>query len=367
MKRIRIIIYLFLISSLSFSCSEIHRGAIKIGALLPLTGSGALYGQYAKQGINLAVEQYNDSIGKNGKKIEVIYEDSRSNAKDGLSGFNRLTYMKVPIVFTEFSPVVMICSPAADKTKTILFNSGAQNPNIRYQGPYIVSNIIDANIEAENMAKYLISKNIKKVCTYVINTDTGVATEKTFVETFKKLGGEILLQERHSQGELDYRSTLTKLKKSDPQAVYLVSLVDESALILKQAKEINFHTQWVSYASFQGPEILKIAGSAADGTIYTYPSFNPSSPVAQDFAKEYFSKYSENPEIYASTFYDGVTFFIKALKAGNNSSEDILHYFMTHKFYGVTGMTDFNGKTWVDKPVEFKIVQGGSFRHLEGY
>src|SRR5688500_9160494 len=81
-------------------------GTLKIGALLPLTGSGANYGKSLKQGIDLAVDDINRAGGVNGQRIEIVYEDSQSDPRTGISGFNKLAGVdKVPVVLGSLSSV----------------------------------------------------------------------------------------------------------------------------------------------------------------------------------------------------------------------------------------------------------------------
>ncbi|MCH7826561.1 MAG: ABC transporter substrate-binding protein [Bacteroidetes bacterium] len=355
-------IFLLLVGILFFnSCENSKKETLKIGGLLPMTGAGSLYGQFAKEGMQIAVDEINSEGGINGQQIEIVIEDNQSNANSGVSAFQSLIQKGVKVALTEFSPVVVACSPIANQTKTILLNCGAQSPKIRDGGPYVFSIIIDANVEAENMAKFLFdSLKISNVGTYVINTETGINTEKVFSKAYQELGGRILLREVHEQSATDFRSTLSKLKNKYPKAVYLVSLVKESAQILKQSYEIGFKTQWLSYASFQGPDILAV-GKAAEGVIYSYPLFDTSSVKAKNFRKKYFQKYSREPEVYASTFYDGINIISAAFASGKFNGEDIQHYLKKISFDGVTGKTEFKEGNWVDKPVDFRTVKNGKF------
>lgn len=60
---------------------------IKIGAILPMTGNAAIYGESMRQGAELATEQINKL---NSKKVEIIFEDSKGDPKEALSAFNKL-------------------------------------------------------------------------------------------------------------------------------------------------------------------------------------------------------------------------------------------------------------------------------------
>lgn len=341
-----------------------EKEAFQVGALLPLTGPAAIYGQYARQGLEVAVEEINKGGGVRGQRLAIAYEDSQSNAASGVSAYRKLlTVNRVPVTLTEFSPVVMACAPIANERRSVLLNCGAQTPLIRRGGPFVFSAIPDANQEAREMAAFAYRKlGLRRLATFCINTDTGVHTTQIFSQAFQELGGKIMAQEMHEQGASDFRAQLTKLKGLAPPAVYNVSIARDSALILRQAAEIGLRTQWLSYTSFQGEDILRVAREAAEGTIYTYPRFHPeASERAKAFAVTYSSKYGSVPEVYAATFYDGLFAIKMAAEAEGVSGESIRNGLRKIVYQGIAGPIDFRHANWVEKPLEFRIVRNGSF------
>jgi branched-chain amino acid transport system substrate-binding protein len=366
-RRLMFLLYLFLIFSfLSASCAPKEPATYKIGAILPLSGSGANYGKWEKQGVDLAVEEINQAGGINGKKVEIIFEDSKSLPKDGVSAMNKLaTVNKVPVVIAGISSVVLACAPVADQYKVVLLNSGGVSPKIRGAGKYVFSNIGDGAVEVKIMAEYAYNYlKFKKLAVLFINAAAGTDSRDIFIKHFKSLGGEIVAVEGHDQGATDFRAQLTKLRDSKPDAIYLASFTKESALILKQASEMRIKAQWLSYAPFQGQDILTIAGKAAEGVIYTSPAFDPNSTdeKMREFQNKYEASYSVKSELYAATFYDGIKLIAEAIKKGGYSSEGIRKSLMDIKDYpGVSGATTFDADRAVSKPVILKTIKNGQF------
>lgn len=366
-KKVFLLLYLFLIFSfLSASCAQKEPATYKIGAILPLSGSGANYGKWEKQGIDLAVEEINQAGGINGKKLEIIFEDSKSLPKDGVSAMNKLaTVDKVPVAIAGISSVVLACAPVADQYKVVLLNSGGISPKIRGAGEYVFSNIGDGAVEVKVMAEYAYNYlKFKKLAVLYINAAAGTDSRDIFIKHFKGLGGEIVAVEGHEQGATDFRAQLTKLRDAKPEAIYLASFTKESALILKQANEMRIKTQWLSYAPFQGQDILTIAGKTADGVIYTSPAFDPNSTdeKMREFQSKYESKYGIKSELYAATFYDGIKLIAEAIKKGGYNSEGIKRALIEVKdYHGVSGVTTFDADRAVSKPVILKTIKDGQF------
>ena len=125
-KKVFLLFSLFLVFALLISgCIKKEPETYKVGAILPLSGSGANYGKWEKQGVDLAVDEINQAGGINGKKIEIIFEDSKSLPKDGVSAMNKLSSVdKVPVAIAGISSVVLACAPVADQYKVVLLNSG---------------------------------------------------------------------------------------------------------------------------------------------------------------------------------------------------------------------------------------------------
>src|SRR3990172_10951780 len=82
-------LYFILISFLFLTCSE-KKEEIVIGAIMNLTGDASVYGQWAKSGVDLAVEQINSHGGINGKLVKIEYEDDQAIPSLGISAFNKL-------------------------------------------------------------------------------------------------------------------------------------------------------------------------------------------------------------------------------------------------------------------------------------
>ena len=106
-----------LIMVFPLACVKKEEKVINIGAILPLTGEGAKYGDAAKKGINLAVKEINSAGGINGKSVQIIYEDSQGDPKAGVAAMQKLVITdKVSAVIGDLlSSVTLAIAPIANK------------------------------------------------------------------------------------------------------------------------------------------------------------------------------------------------------------------------------------------------------------
>lgn len=252
---------------------------IKIGAVLPLTGDGAKYGQSAKRGIDLAVGEINSSGGVRQRLLRVIYEDSKMGPAEGVSAIRKLISVdKVPaIIGAMASSVTLAIAPIAEKNNVVLLSPASSAPEISKAGDYIFRNTYSDIYEGPKIGSYAYDElAFRRVAILHINNDFGVGLSKAFQQNFVKLGGKIVAVESYEQGSSDFRTQLNKIKQSEPDSIYLIGYT-EMGLILRQDRETGVRNQVLSCIMFEDPKIIEVAKDATEGVIYAYPAYNPES------------------------------------------------------------------------------------------
>ncbi len=358
---------LFVVLITSFGCVEKQSEEIVIGAILPLTGDGAKWGETAKNAINMATNEINAEGGINGKKMKVIYEDDQGGPATGASVMTKLaTVNKVPVVIgTLFSSVTLAMAPIAEGNKVVLISPASTAPKISQAGDYIFRNVAPDTFEAKEMATFAFKEmKFQHVAILYINNDYGLGLKEVFESEFKKLGGSILSEESFEQGGTDFRAQLTKIKNAKPDAVYMPGYPPEMAQIMKQAAELKLRTQFLSVTVFEDSKVLELAGQAADGVIYTTQVYDPEAKdeIVQKFVKAYKDRFNATPDIFAGLSYDATKIVALAMRQGGLQSEQIKKTLYTIKdFHGVTGLTTFDANGDVMKPIGIKVLKQGRF------
>lgn len=371
MKKLLTIILVLAIASagLILGCAKEEKDII-IGAVLPLTGDAAMYGESAKRAIGLAVEEINMAGGIDGRKVRIIYEDDQALPDKGVSAFQKLiTVDRVPVVIGAMpSSVTLAIAPIAEKNKIVLFSPASSNPKITEAGDYIFRNDVSDVFEGEKMAEEAWQRlGLKKIAVLYINNDYGVGIKDVFTQKFKALGGEITGLETFEQRATDFRSQLTKIKKTGPEAVYVVGY-KEQIQILKQYKELGIKAQILATIMLEDPEIIQNVGDAAEGAIYTYRAYNPESEEreVQEFVRNFKAKYGVEPDNWAAQSYDALRIVALAIERGGYDSEGIKKALYGIKaFPGVSGLTTFDENGDVIKPISLKIVKDGVFKNYQ--
>ena len=352
-------------------CQRAGKSSVEIGAILPLTGDAAIYGQELKNGIELAREEINNSGGIKGKKIEVKYEDDRGQPKEGVSAIQKLISAdKVPVIIGgATSSVALAIAPIAVEKKVVLLSPTATAPALSKVGKYFFLIWPSDNYDGLIMAQFAFDKlGLKKVAILYVNTEYGQGIDNVFKKEFEKRGGQILISESYELGASDFRTQLTKMKQLEPDAIYLPGYYKELAGILRQARELGVKSVFLSVNSFYDPKLLEIAGNSAEGAIFTYPTYDAKSeePLTKKFVEVFKAKYKKEPDAFAVQGYDAMKTVADAIQAGGDSSESIRDAMAHMKdFPGVGGSITFDVNGDVRKPLRFLTVQGGQFVPLQ--
>lgn len=340
---------------------------IKIGVITPLTGEGASYGEATKRGVDLAVEEINRKGGINNRKLRVIYEDDQIRPEEGTKAIQKLISIdKVPVIIGAFgSSVSLATAPIAEKNKVVLFSASSTADALKDAGEYFFRNVPPNSGQGKSAAEFAINGlKAKTAAILYMNNDYGISLSTAFENIFKQKNGVILIIENYNPGDRDFRSHLSKIKDRQPDVVFYPGHYQESGLILKQAKELGIKSAFIGGDGSYSPELIKIAGDAAEGSYYTLMAmgYGVADEEIKRFTNAFKAKYGVEPDVYSAYAFDALKIVAQAIKNGGPDSEGIKKaLYQTRDFKGVTGITSFDKFGEVDKPFYIYEVKTGKF------
>lgn len=335
----------------------------KIGAILPLTGDAALYGNNDREGIDVAVEMINAKGGINGKKVTVLYEDSKAEAKNGVSAINKLANDNVQLIIDDaISTVTLAMLPIATEKKIIILSTGATNPTLSGASPYffrIWNSDAEEGVFAANACFEKLS--VKKMAIIYVNNDYGKGLKDVFNKEYTKLGGQIIAEETFEKGDKNFRGIVAKIKQANADAIYLVGYASETGIIAKQLRESKVASKIIGTVAMEDPVFLKLAEKASEGVIYVFPKASEG-PAVAEFKEQFKKKYHKDPGLLCDAGYDAANLVISAYQKGAKNSDEIRKVFAGIKdFKGASGEITFDNKGDVHKPMILKTVIKGEF------
>jgi branched-chain amino acid transport system substrate-binding protein len=342
---------------------------VVFGAVLPMTGSAAQYGEEARQGIELAIEHLRSTDKDSPYEFSYQLQDSESSPKTAEAAFRALT-SRAPTfaVVSEVSGVVLALAPICEHKHVVLMNVGAQNPQISGAGSFTFSNVNLADVESKQIAEYAFNTlGKRRAAVLYAAASYGQGARDVFVKTFTKLGGRIVGETSYPVESTDYRAQIAEIRRENPEVVYLPGTTQDMARVLRQSFEVGFRPQWLSYTAFEGQEVLTLAGRAAEGVIFASPYLDwaKAGGLQATFRDAYDAKHHKMPSAYAATSFDAILILAKGVIARGPSGPALRDYLAAMPpFEGASGLTRFDEKGTVNKPLIFKLVKGGAFvRH----
>ncbi len=365
MKKSLLLLILLMSSTLIFSGCHKKEDVIKIGVAGPMTGDQAKMGTDFKNGVTLAVEEWNAKGGVLGKKIAIIIEDDQHDPKQAVSLANKLVNAGAVGIIGHFNSSCSI--PASDvynRAGIPMISPGSTNPQLtekRYKGVFRVCGRDDQ--QGKVGAEFVINKlKLKKIAIIHDKTTYG----QGLADEFKKfITGkvEVVYYSGIIQGDKDFKTVLTVMKEKKPELIYFGGIYPEAGLIVRQAKELGITVPLMSGDGTIDPKFIEIAGAkAAEGTYLTFSPEARNIPTAKTFIDVYEKKFGEiGPySIYA---YDAANVMFTAIKEANTKdSKAIIEKLHSMEFNGSVGKIKFddNGDVTV-APYVIWITKNGKF------
>ncbi len=309
---------------------------IKIGANLELSGEVASYGQSISEGMELAIEEINDSGGVDGKKIKVVKVDNKSDNAEAASAATRLTSQEnvLAIIGAATSGNTIAQVQIANDTKTILLSPSGTAPNVTENEDGSINEYVfrtsyidpfQGTVAANFATKEL---GVKTAAIYSDSaSDYAKGLAAAFKETFQKAGGKIVAEESYVAGDTDFRSTLTRIKSANPEFVFIPGYYEEVGLIVKQARESGVTVPLMGADGWDSPTLVDLAGKdALNNTFITnhYSAQDPDTKI-QEFVTKFKEKYKDkSPDAFNALGYDSVYLLVDAIKrAGSLDREAV--------------------------------------------
>ncbi len=324
---------------------------IFIGYQLPLTGSQSHYGEVFRNSATMQLEKFNAAGGVGGRKVQIVFEDSKSDPKEAVNIARKFVDDKrIVAVLGDFaSGPSMAAGEVYGKEGMPQLSQTASHPDFLKVSNWQFRNITTQAQEGPFNAKWLRDAGIKTVAVIGLQNDWGLTATGEFAKEFEKLGGKVTSTELFNPGARDFKAILTKVSQAKPEAIYFAMFYEEGALILQQAKQLNIQARLYSASPFYEPKLVELAGPAADG-VFLSTTFVPDNPApnVKAFVQEYTARFKQAPNQFAAQAFDATGIMLEALKrAGPGATRAQIRDQLaaTANYPGVTGATTFDKAT----------------------
>ena len=336
------------------TATKVTDQVVNLGGIFPMTGAAATFGTSSKNGVDMAVEEFNAAGGATigGVKTTVNYinEDDTGLPEVGASAAQMLINQDkvIGIIGAVMSKVSLAVAPICQAAGVPQISPTSTNVKVTLVGDYIFRACFIDPFQGTVMANYV--WNTLKLKTAAVLYDNGNDYNKGLAENFKasfeKNGGKVVAYEAFTDEAktVDYKAQLTVIKAANPAFLYLPNYYGSVALQLKQAREMGLNAPAGGGDGWDSPDLVKIGGAAVEGGVFSnHFSKDDQSPKVQTFVKAYTTKYGAAPDALAALAYDAAGLFLDAFKTcGSIKGSDIRDAMKNTTFSGVAGAYKFD-------------------------
>jgi branched-chain amino acid transport system substrate-binding protein len=348
---------------------------VKIGLAAPLTGPQAHIGEDIRNGVQLAIEDFN-ATGTviDGKRIQfqMVPEDDEANPTKAATVAQALVDEKVAAVVGHFNSGASIpASKVYSDAGIPQISPSSTNPTYTQQGFKTTFRVVaNDNQQGPTLARFALERlHVKRIAVIDDSTAYGQGIADTFQATAKAGGAEIVAREHTTDHDTDFKAILTKIKGKHPDAIMFGGVDPQGAPMEKQMVELNIKAKFMGGDGIQTPNFIKLAGEKeAEGTYASMPGLpKDQMPGGKQFVAKYQAKYNKEVELYAPMGYDAVFVFAEAMKrAGSVDPAKFLPEVGKTQYNGVIGPIAFDDKGDLrNGPITIYAVKSGSWESLE--
>jgi len=347
---------------------------IKIGVFEPLTGANAAGGELEIEGIKLANKLYQEVLGK---KIELVIVDNKSDKVEAATAAARLVEKdKVSAIIGSWgSSLAMAAGDIVKKAKVPAMGTSCTNVLVTQGNEYYFRVCFIDPFQGTVMSNYAFNKLGAKKAAIIqeVSNDYAVGLAKYFTDNFKKLTNDencVVAVANYNTGDQDFTAQLTNIKAQNPDVIFAPGNFTESALLIKQARQLGIKTPFIGGDTWETPEFVEIGADAVEGVVFStfFATEKPITTESTKFLEAYKAEYpGKEPAAVTALAYDAYLILVKAIEAaGTADSVKIQEALVATKdFQGAAGVVNFDENRNAVKSAVIKTVKDGKFTFMD--
>jgi branched-chain amino acid transport system substrate-binding protein len=346
-------LYIILLASflglfLLFSGCVSETETIKIGALYPLSGGTAYYGEMALKSAQIAVNEINSNGGINDQNLELVVEDHQCTPKIGLTAFEQMSDIKNIKLFSTMActGVSLAIAPELKDKNSVMVATLVTASKATNISPNFFRNWANNSQESKLFADEIIKLNINKVGIIYEETDYAKGL-KIDLETYLKDTTVQIVSEGFTSDAVDLKSQITKLMSENVDLVFISpQAITTGTVILKQMQDSNFNPKLI----FVNDVVLK-SNLIVDYNVLLNNAYSAEFVFGSNDKQE--KLYVKYKELYGvdcpqknicSGIYDSIYMYADAIEKVGNDSSKIRDYIASNVYEGITGNISFDSK-----------------------
>jgi branched-chain amino acid transport system substrate-binding protein len=324
---------------------------IKVGLVASLNGDLKPWGADCEQGAKLAVEEFNAAGGVNGKKVELLIQDSQSTPEKGKTAAEKLiSDGAVGLIGEVASGITAQMAQSAFEKGVPVMAVGATRTDLSKIGSNVFRVCYVDDFQGPVVAKFAYEElGLRNVALLTdVKQPYSVGLSDSFRAYFEKLGGKVVDEQKYESAQTQFSSQLTAIKGKNPDGLILTGYFNEVGPIIRQANEMGLKGPYLGGDGWDSREIITNAGEAIkNGFFCNHYNNDEDRPEVKKFLETWKAKYGSLPATTMGALgYDATMVTLNGLKNAKelNSKSLIEALENTENFPGVSGSITLKGK-----------------------
>src|SRR5215470_8655972 len=279
-------------------------GPIKIAVVDAQSGQLSSLGAWELKGAKLAVNEWNEAGGIDGRQIQLDVFDDQGDPTTGTDLARKIASEGyIAMVGTAESAVTIAMAPILRDAGIPNITSGQSPGLVAVGSPFLFLNGPTSTTYDETLAHYVVdARGIRKIALITNNGAYGKGEHAAFTKALADRGVTPVADQVVTTDQKDFSAALTTIRQKNPELIFLGAEEVESGLIVKQARSLGITVPFAGGAPAGTPVFADTAGAAnIAGTIVSSPYLsNDVNDASRTFASAYKAAYGEDPELHGA-------------------------------------------------------------------
>lgn len=330
----------------------------KIGVVLGLTGAARTWAESSRRGLELAQTEINQAGGINGRRLELLFEDSRTEPSGSVAGYNKLVKVHgVRVVIGDiWAHLINAILPLAQRDQVLLIapTVSDDSPELKGDSFFTMGHPVNS-VRAAVSDFFERNPTIKRVGIICYDNSWGWAYSKMWEEVAAKHGVTVVGKVCSFGFDQTQRTEIAKFRSKNVDAIIAAEWTDQ---VLKTMHELHMNAKLLGTSNVTEALFVRSSeNNLMDGVYFT--DWRPNS----EFVDRYKRRFGAEPILEASNSYEILRSIAKALTIFDN---DIVGALKTVHYEGVGGPIDFRDGMFANKGVgRLFVVKDGKVATVE--
>jgi len=314
--------------------------AVKIGLVASLTSDFALIGVLQKNAGVMAVDEVNAAGGAQGRRVELLVEDGSNSNTVALGALNKvLGDRPLAVLAPLWSTQLLAMFPTIEKDGVpTLSTTGTRKVTQLGNGWYFRYFPHDGITKTAATEFALNELGRKKVGILYVANEYGQSGRDIIVETLKKHGLAPVAAESHNATDKDMSAQLLRVKQAGADVIISQAHPADTALILKQQRQLGIDLPHVASSAASQPSMLRIVTDKDLDGVYVetaaVPAIDPR-PEVQRWLRSYEERFKTTADVFALLYYDMTRMLLQAIKDGGAERSRIRSWLEKTRYEGL--------------------------------